>query len=166
MVFGKFEDVSWDRKRRRILVAVDYLWVGVIGVVFMAAPTLETAYGEWIWILLLVATVPAALVNLLTFTALKASIQNLADKKAAELDERQESVWHRAHYLSYKILGITLLIAMAYVLIAVLLFPGQLWLPAGGEFLFVWAILFFLFSTLPTAVAAWTEPDPEPDGGF
>ena len=50
---------------------------------------------------------------------------------------------------------------MGYVLIAVQLFSGQLWLLAGGQFVFVWAILFFLFSTLPTAVAAWTEPDPE-----
>ena len=105
MVFGRFESVRWDRKRRRILVAINYLWVGTVSVVFMAAPTLADKYGEWIWTLFLVAVVPAALVNLLSFTALKASIQNLTDKKTAELDERQESVWHRAHYLSYKILG-------------------------------------------------------------
>lgn len=161
MVFGRFESIRWDRKRRRILVAIDYLWVGTISVLFMAAPTLADKYGEWIWTLFLVALVPIVLVNLLSFTALKASIQNLTDKKAAELDERQESVWHRAHYLAYKILGISVLATMAYWLIAVQLFPGQLWLPAGDQSVFVWAILFFLFSTLPTAVAAWTEPDAE-----
>lgn len=166
MVFGGFEGVRWNRKRRRILVAVDYLWVGTISAFFMAAPTLEDLYGGWIWTLFLVALVPVALVNLLSFTALKASIQNLTDKKATELDERQESVWHRAHYLSYKILGTTLLAGMGYGVIAFQLFPGQLWLPAGDQFFFLWAILFFLFSTLPTAVAAWTEPDLEPEGGF
>ncbi len=75
-------------------------------------------------------------------------------------DERQEAIRHRAQAHAFQISGVVVLLGAIYAVLATQLLPG-LWLPhTGAE---IWAIvtaLTLMYTTLPAAILAWTEPDP------
>ena len=80
------------------------------------------------------------------------------------LDERQRTVRDRAYYSAYRILGVVAAAGVGYSALAQLnripspdLSSLQIMLLAGGVVLLV--------VTLPSAIMAWTEPDPPEDSG-
>lgn len=79
-------------------------------------------------------------------------------------DERQRAIREHAQAVSFRILG-PAIVLVAFYLIYAPVFLGHVWLPSTQiEQVEVLAGFALLFSTLPAAVIAWSEPDPVPDG--
>lgn len=78
-------------------------------------------------------------------------------------DERQRAIREHAQAVSYQILGPIIIIAIVYYLLVTSFF-NQLWLPSshGEQFMLLVGVT-LLIGTLPSAVVAWSEPDPIPD---
>ena len=78
------------------------------------------------------------------------------------LDERQQQVRNLNYLNAYRILGLLVVCTALYWYIAA--DSGQFWLPKTSYEINVvfWGVL-LLAITLPTAIAAWTEPDPMPE---
>lgn len=72
-------------------------------------------------------------------------------------DERQTAVRHRAFVRAYAILAALLCAACVYSAIA---FDAGFWIPDAGARHPILFGLVFLTASLPSAVIAWTEPDP------
>ena len=78
-------------------------------------------------------------------------------------DERQRAIREHAQAVSYRILGPVVGVVALYLLFARSVFDAA-WLPSSStEQVMLLAGLALLFSTLPSAVIAWSEPDPVPD---
>lgn len=71
-----------------------------------------------------------------------------------KVDERQRGVLDRSYRYAYGILAASAGAGLSLVLVAPALIPSYIWIA-----LFLTAVV-----TLPTAVLAWTEPDPPEDG--
>lgn len=163
MILSEYLKEKSSRRRRRKIVAVMYLSLVAFTSSGLAGPTLEDAVGEWVWWLLIPPIVFGVLLTFIALAMLRSSIQNLADGNVEELDERQRLVRYLAHHRSYKILAFLTIISMSYLMLAIQIYPERLWLPKGNEFYYVNMAVLCLLISLPTAVIAWTEPDPEPE---
>jgi hypothetical protein len=75
------------------------------------------------------------------------------------LDERQQQARNLNYLNAYRILGLSVMFSMLYWYIAT--DSGQFWLPKSSYELNVvfWGVMLVCI-TLPTAIAAWNEPDP------
>ena len=74
-------------------------------------------------------------------------------------DERQQAVRHRAQAIAFPISAVIVIGGAMYAVLAIQVLPG-LWLPHSPAE--IWAIvtaLILMYSTLPPAILAWTEPD-------
>jgi hypothetical protein len=115
------------------------------------------AFGRWVGLLLFLIPL---LIGAICHTRLAMSIQNIAQVNPARLDERQRAARDRAFVLSLRYLGWVLGLACVYAMIAGI---TDWWLPEKKYFGFaLWSFMMLAFS-LPTAVAAWNEPDPIED---
>lgn len=78
-------------------------------------------------------------------------------------DERQQAVRHRAQAIAFPISAVIVIGGATYAVLAIEVLPG-LWLPyTQAE---IWAILtalILMYTTLPPAILAWTEPDAAAD---
>jgi hypothetical protein len=78
-------------------------------------------------------------------------------------DERQQAVRHRAQAIAFPISAVIVISGATYAVLAIEVLPG-LWLPhTQAE---IWAIvtaLILMYTTLPPAILAWTEPDAAAD---
>jgi hypothetical protein len=78
-------------------------------------------------------------------------------------DERQRAIREHAQAISFRILGPVIVLVALYLIYAPM-FLGHVWLPSAQvEQVELLAGFALLFSTLPAAVIAWSEPDPVPD---
>jgi hypothetical protein len=78
-------------------------------------------------------------------------------------DERQRTIREHAQAVSYRILGPVIVLLALYMLFVTPVL-GHAWLPSTqSEQVGLLAGFALLFSTLPAAVIAWSEPDPVPD---
>lgn len=78
-------------------------------------------------------------------------------------DERQRAVREHAEAISYRILSPLIVVVVLYLIFATR-FLDHAWLPSTEtEKVALLAGFALLFSTLPAAVIAWSEPDPVPD---
>jgi hypothetical protein len=78
-------------------------------------------------------------------------------------DERQRAIREHAQAVSYRILGPVIVVLALYIIFARQVF-GHAWLPSTQlQQVGLLAGVALLFSTLPAAVIAWSEPDPVPD---
>jgi hypothetical protein len=78
-------------------------------------------------------------------------------------DERQRAIREHAQAVAYRILGPVIVVLALYVIFATPVL-GHAWLPSTqSEQVGLLAGFALLFSTLPAAVIAWSEPDPVPD---
>jgi hypothetical protein len=78
-------------------------------------------------------------------------------------DERQRAIREHAQAVSYRILGPVIVVLALYMLFVTPVL-GHAWLPSTqSEQVGLLAGFALLFSTLPAAVIAWSEPDPVPD---
>lgn len=92
--------------------------------------------------------------------------QKIADRRSSTLDERQRLVRNRAGHLSYRILGLAVLLLSTYLLLDATWFDGRLWSPrvSDADFLPLYLGATWLIFTLPTAIIAWNEAAPEDNG--
>lgn len=86
----------------------------------------------------------------------------LTEKDDHELDERQLAVRNRAYFYAFRILGIVIFGAVLYGALA----AGSAWseLPTPrttSDFGTLGVLVAFLLGSLPAAIAAWTESDPD-----
>jgi hypothetical protein len=131
-------------------------WVAVTGVGFAVALAAAVA-----------GLVPLALAGLLAFLVGGAgttiSVSNIGDRRASVLDERQLARRDRAYRLAYGAIGWPLSFLLVYLMFV--LASGRPLLPE--EFVQVGAVVLagaiMLVVLLPTAILAWTEPDPPED---
>jgi hypothetical protein len=78
-------------------------------------------------------------------------------------DERQRAVREHAQSVAYRIVGLVVTLVAIYLIFAPRLIEHA-WLPSTEvEQVGLLAGFALLFSTLPAAVIAWSEPDPVPD---
>lgn len=147
-----------SRTQRRLLVVGAYL-----GLLSYAGMVLVMGNSPWL-LLSLAGLLVAVIIHswlLAPFT------QRIADRKASSLDERQEAVRNRAHHSAYQILASVLIIVLVYSQLDLLHFEGalpSLDIDEGNVSTVLVAALWSLI-TLPTAIIAWNEPDPDDEGG-
>jgi len=106
--------------------------------------------------------------GLAALRALKAQGRSASEVRAMVLpppDERQQAVRYRAQAIAYQVSAAVVIAGALYGLLAGFFVP-QLWLPhTPADLVPIAGALFLLYSTLPFAVVAWTEPDtPSQDG--
>ena len=147
-----------SQRQRRVLVLTEYagLFSYLTVTVFMD--------DTWWLLLAFVGVVAMVLIHsqlLVRFT------QKIANKEDAELDERQTAVRDNAHRTAYQILGSAIIVGLVLLQ---MLTTGPLgfrpWTPQlsiRSIVLPVLTTILWMYVSLPTAVIAWTEPDPETD---
>lgn len=156
MIGAKARGLS--QRQRRVLVLAQYagLFSYLTVTVFMD--------DAWWLVLALVGVVATVLIHgklLVRFT------QKFADKEDSELDERQTAVRDNAHRTAYQILGSAIIVGLVLLQMST---TGPLsfrpWTPQlsiRSIVLPVTTTILWMYVTLPTAVIAWAEPDPDPD---
>ncbi|MDQ4128928.1 MAG: hypothetical protein M3151_13445 [Actinomycetota bacterium] len=156
MIGAKVRRLS--QRQRRMLVLAEYAGISCFPVVSIFT---ESAWWMLLGLLGVIATVLIHGRLLFPFT------QKIANKTDADLDERQTAVRDSAHRTSYEILGTVIIVGLALLH---MLTTGPLgerpWTSQTSIHGIVWptfTTILLMFSTLPTAVIAWAEPDPEPD---
>lgn len=149
---------SLSRTQRRMLVLAEYASIFTFPMVSILSKS------AWWMLLALFGVVATVLVH---NWLLLPSTQKIANKEEAELDERQTAVRNHAHRTAYQILGTGVMVGLVLLQ---MLTTGPLserpWTPhisIRGVVVPVLTTAMWLYFTLPTAVIAWTEPDPDPD---
>ncbi len=147
-----------SQRQRRLLVLTEYAGLSAFPLASLLA---ESA---WWMMLALVGIVASVFIHdrlLARFT------QNIANKVDAALDERQAAIRNDAHRTAYRVLGSVVVVALV---VLQMLTTGPLserpWAPQISTREIVAPVcttILWIYITLPTAVIAWREPDPEPD---
>lgn len=137
------------RNTRRLLVVTGNLTFLAMIFTFVNVERL----GVWVWpvcvLLALLVCIHGVLLNV--------GSQLIAASREQHLDERQRSVWDRAHRTAYRILVASVSLMILYGFLA---YAVSWWLPE--DFLSLWALalaFWGLMVTLPSDVVYWTEPD-------
>jgi hypothetical protein len=79
---------------------------------------------------------------------------------ASPPDERQQAVRNRAYAVAFPITAAVVMLGAIYAVLAIQVMPG-LWLPhTSAEIWSIVTALGLMYSTLPWAILAWTEPEP------
>ena len=138
-------------QRRRLIITMYVLCPVLIGVCWWLHLVVHPAFSF--------AMIGVAVVLILLWSRL-ISRKYLTNLPLNQLDERQQAVRGHAYQTAYRILtGLVMLLGL-YVGIGS--FNAQLFLPRD---FWAWMIAFFalviLITSLPSAVFAWTEPDPQ-----
>jgi hypothetical protein len=160
MIFGKIVNRDSSRGRRRGAVAAHYVAMALALVSWFGATSVD---GQGLFWSLIVAFLVFSLVGGHIFVVVKSSTQRVAEQWGdGTLDERQRQVRDGAYRLAYVVLAGVFLLGLIFVQLAPFMdlpLPGRerasMLLPFGA----------WLVSTLPTTIIAWTELDPEPEGG-
>lgn len=139
-------------QRRRLIVTMYALCPALIGVCWWLHLVVHPAFSF--------AMMGVVVVLILLWSRL-ISRQYLTNLPLNQLDERQQAVRGQAYQTAYRILtGLVIFLLGLYVSIGS--FNAQWFLPRD---FFAWIIVFFglaiLITSLPSAVFAWTEPDPQ-----
>lgn len=154
---------SSRRRRRRVVVALYLILTGTIacGFTFLAAPVDENGeISAFIFFSILGLVLAGTTAFYLVSFAIRGSVQHVADKGDDGLDERQRVVRDRAYRSACHVVTGALMSTLLYGQLAS---QFQLWLPPAGVFQIGLPLVFALTFTLPTAIVAWNEPDPEPE---
>jgi hypothetical protein len=146
--------ISQGRRRGSVLL----LFLGYGSAVALALwPRVER---EVVWSVLLGALGLVALLGL--FGLLRA--RRVLIQGSGVLDERQRGVRDRAYFVAYRFLS-----AVASVVAVYLCLAGVGWISAlhltGTAAVLLAGGMVLLSLTLPSAIIAWTEPDPPEDSG-
>lgn len=146
------------QRQRRVLVLTEYAGL------FSYLTVTVFVDGAWWLLLALVGVVATVLIHSQLLVRLT---QKIANKEAAELDEHQTAVRDNAHRTAYQILGSAIIVGLVLLH---MLTTGPLgfrpWTPQFSIRSIVLPVLttiLWMYVTLPTAVIAWAEPDPDPD---
>jgi hypothetical protein len=152
--------VTFESTRRRRAVVIG-LYASYLALIACFAGAGRSGFG----LVLLVALLPTAAVLVWSFMALSQIALPYASEsvgvKLPELDERQLQVRDRAFYRAYQVLSSVAGLWIVYETIARTSTRPWFWVPVSFDEYqaLVWGYL-LLAMTLPSAVIAWTEPDP------
>ncbi len=156
MIVAKARRLS--QRERRVLVLAEYAAI-------FSYPVVAILRGSAWWLLIAVVGIVATV--LIHERLLLPSTQKIANKADADLDERQTAVRDDAHRTAYQVLGSVILVALVLLQ---MLTTGPLsdrpWTPQISVRELVSSVTptaIWLYVSLPTAVIAWAEPDPDPD---
>ena len=147
-----------SQRQRRVLVLTEYagLFSYLTVTVFMD--------DTWLLLLAFVGVVAMVLIHSQFFVQFT---EKIADKENSELDERQTAVRDNAHRTAYQILGSAIIVGLVLLQ---MLTTGPLGFRPYAPQLSIRSIvlpvsttILWMYVSLPTAVIAWTEPDPETD---
>jgi hypothetical protein len=142
--------------RRRVVAGMCGVWLVIAAIVLVWSFTSQ----GWFWAMELVM-LATTLFQLVWFVWLGRTYVNAPRLADAELDERLLQVKNQAYRRAYLVLA-----PVAVVVWLLSLFALQ-WQPNDhGKVMatvLVFAVALFA-GTLPTAIVAWQEPDPEPLG--
>lgn len=147
-----------SRRRRAVVVA---LYTSYLALVACFAGAGRSGMG----LVLLAALIPVAAVLIWSFLALSQIALPYTSEGVGvvlpELDERQLQVRDRAFYRAYQMLSSMAGLWIVYETIARTSKRQWFWVPVSFDEYqaIVWGYL-LLAMTLPSAVIAWTEPDP------
>jgi hypothetical protein len=140
--------------RRTAVVAMYAVWFVIAVVVTLWTSTTRGFLGPTYVVIL-----ATFLFQLVWFVWLGRTYVNAPRLADAELDERLLQVKNRAYRSAYLVLAPVAIVVWALSL------AGLQWLPADQGNADSTVLLFgvvLLAGTLPTAIVAWREPDPEP----
>jgi polyferredoxin len=149
--------VRFSRRRRRVLVGAGAL---VLALLFIALPgaSFQSTLPEPAVVGLVLLLVVLAWLMLL----INGSVGNFAAQRG-RLDERERAQRDRATAVSYRLVQAGIVIVTGYAMLGS---SGKVGLPVptnAGQLMMFLLPLYFLALTLPTAVLAWTLPDPDPE---
>jgi hypothetical protein len=151
-----FYRVGSQRMRRTAVVAMYGVWFVIAVLDTLWSSTTRGFLGPT-YIVVLTTFV----LQLVWYVWLGRTYVNAPRLADAELDERLLQVKNRAYRSAY------LVLAPVATIVWALSIAGQQWLPAdqgnAGATVLLFGV-FLLAGTLPTAIVAWREPDPEPLG--
>ena len=110
-----------------------------------------------------VFVIPLGLVCILAMGSLMMpQLLGVSDGSEKMLDERQLKLRNQTYLNAYRVLGTLVMLTALYAYIAA--DSGTWWLPKSSlELQAVFWGIWLVALTLPTAIAAWTEPDPLED---
>lgn len=152
-------------ERRRLWVALMYSGLSgwTVQSLIMGVPSLKGATSGWIFFAVFFAFAALGafgfLVNASTMTHVMLGLGPAKPPQDTRPDERQRTIWDRALRKAYVVVLAVLLVVTGY-----LLFVWPLLRLPRGEILPLLSIAIFLLAlSLPNAIVAWTEPDPEPE---
>ncbi len=148
---------SLSQGQRRLLVLAEYAGISCIPVVSILA---ESAWWMLLGLLGVIATVLIHGRLLVPFT------QEIANKQDIDLDERQTAVRDSAHRTAYHILGTLVLGALFLLWLIIEPLGARPWTPPQISIqdpTTVLTTMLWVYISLPTAVIAWREPNPEAD---
>lgn len=146
-----------SKRQRRLLVLAEYAGLSAYAVVWMLA----SASSPWWWTSIIVVFVAALLIHSRLLVPLT---QEIANKGDDDLDERQMAVRDNAHRTAYHILGTVVLGALFLLWVILEPLGDRPWTPEISieNPTAILVTTLWVYTTLPTAVIAWREPDPEP----
>ncbi len=161
-----------SRRRRRSVVVLMYLGVaGIPGTfawwaTFVPADPAPSGWLAFMFVLLLISSVLVSSFIVATFAALRASTQEVANEDDERLDERQRMVRNDAHRTAYYVLARAVMVPFfLYFVLALALDGIPSWMVEPPIIASICFTFLHLVVTLPTAVLAWNEPDPEEENG-
>ena len=137
--------VQTSKSTRRLLIAINYLCVVLLLVLYAAGKYL----GWNLPVVIALAAVAVILLVSFVLAHIKTRLWRLAHAKAESLDERQIQVTHESLRHSYSIFTVISLLTL--LIIAVL---------SGGDdsmLILIFAGLLYLAHTLPSSIIAWKE---------
>jgi MFS family permease len=142
-----------SRRRRRGSVVALY-GSYVLACASVATANFATRPAQVIGLVLLIAGVAAAAYGV--FTLLGRTFVNAPNIRDAALDERQRARRNEALVRAYPVIGMFTALSLLYVM------AGDAW-PVVRNYTVIEALFwgaFLLAISLPSAIIAWTEPDP------
>jgi hypothetical protein len=151
-----FYRVGSRRMRRRVVVAMYGGWLVIAAIVLVWSLNSRTWFSA---MMLLVLT--TSLFQLIWFVWLGRTYVNAPRLPDAELDERLLQVKNQAYRRAY------LIVAPVTVVAWILSLAALQWQPNDEGRIMAIALVVasgLAVGTLPTAIVAWQEPDPEPLG--
>jgi len=151
-----FYRVGSRRMRRRVVVAMYGGWLVIAAIVLVWSLNSRTWFSA---MMLLVLT--TSLFQLIWFVWLGRTYVNAPRLPDAELDERLLQVKNQAYRRAY------LIVAPVTVVAWILSLAALQWQPNDEGRIMAVALVVasgLAVGTLPTAIVAWQEPDPEPLG--
>jgi hypothetical protein len=152
-----FYRVGSRRMRRRVVVAMYAGWVVIATIVLLRS---FTSPG-WFWAMELI-TLPSTLFQIIWFVWLGRTYVNAPVLADEELDERLLQVKNRAYRRAYRVLAPVAISVWLLSLFALAWQPND-----HGKVMATMLVMgvALVAGTLPTAIVAWQEPDPEPLAG-
>lgn len=151
----------WRPQLRRRL-AVVALYLGYLAGLLFCLLTVRGLLPHGLGIALMIVSSFGALLGLIGVMQSRATL--FLQSSVEMLDERQRAIRDRAYYSAYRALSLIGVGGAVYIALVQFRRLPQVHFGKGGAMLLAGGAVLLLL-TLPSAIMAWTEPDPPEDSG-